>query len=127
MHVAAVRANRTAEPVRSFGTLTADLHRLVDCWQNAAFRRSSWVDQVPRSEDFVRQIDAYRVVLDERQQVEAELRRELCEQITRSEDFVRQIATYRSAPAERQQVEAELRNELMQNTRSANLTSRVAE
>jgi transposase len=30
MHVAAVGADRTAEPVRSFGTFTADLHRLVD-------------------------------------------------------------------------------------------------
>jgi transposase len=30
MHVAAVRADRTAEPVRSFGTFTTDLHRLVD-------------------------------------------------------------------------------------------------
>ena len=30
MHVAAVAADRTAEPVRSFGTFTTDLHRLVD-------------------------------------------------------------------------------------------------
>lgn len=30
MHMAAVRADRTPEPVRSFGTFTADLHRLVD-------------------------------------------------------------------------------------------------
>ncbi|WP_247407099.1 MULTISPECIES: transposase [unclassified Bradyrhizobium] len=30
MHVAAVRADRAPEPVRSFGTFTADLHRLVD-------------------------------------------------------------------------------------------------
>jgi transposase len=30
MHVAAVGANRTAEPVRSFGTFTTELHRLVD-------------------------------------------------------------------------------------------------
>jgi transposase len=30
MHVAAVRADRTPEPVRSFGTFTTDLHRLVD-------------------------------------------------------------------------------------------------
>ena len=29
MHVAAVRADRTPEPVRSFGTFTKDLHRLV--------------------------------------------------------------------------------------------------
>src|SRR5262249_47285985 len=28
MHVAAVAADRTAEPVRSFGTFTTDLHRL---------------------------------------------------------------------------------------------------
>jgi transposase len=30
MHMAAVRADRGSEPVRSFGTFTADLHRLVD-------------------------------------------------------------------------------------------------
>jgi len=30
MHMAAVSADRTPEPVRSFGTFTADLHRLVD-------------------------------------------------------------------------------------------------
>lgn len=30
MHMAAVNADRTAEPVRSFGTFTSDLHRLVD-------------------------------------------------------------------------------------------------
>jgi transposase len=30
MHVAAVGADRAPEPVRSFGTFTADLHRLVD-------------------------------------------------------------------------------------------------
>jgi transposase len=30
MHMAAVRADRASEPVRSFGTFTADLHRLVD-------------------------------------------------------------------------------------------------
>ena len=30
MHTAAVSADRTPEPVRSFGTFTADLHRLVD-------------------------------------------------------------------------------------------------
>ncbi len=30
MHMAAVRADRTPEPVRSFGTFTADLHRLAD-------------------------------------------------------------------------------------------------
>ena len=30
MHMAAVRADRTTEPVRSFGTFTTDLHRLVD-------------------------------------------------------------------------------------------------
>jgi transposase len=30
MHMAAVRADRTSEPVRSFGTFTTDLHRLVD-------------------------------------------------------------------------------------------------
>jgi transposase len=30
IHMAAVRADRTPEPVRSFGTFTTDLHRLVD-------------------------------------------------------------------------------------------------
>ena len=30
MHMAAVRADRTTEPARSFGTFTTDLHRLVD-------------------------------------------------------------------------------------------------
>jgi transposase len=30
MHVAAVKADRTPGPVRSFGTFTNDLHRLVD-------------------------------------------------------------------------------------------------
>jgi transposase len=30
MHMAAVRADRTPEPVRSFGTFTTDLHRLAD-------------------------------------------------------------------------------------------------
>ena len=30
MHMAAVRADRAPEPVRSFGTFTTDLHRLVD-------------------------------------------------------------------------------------------------
>jgi transposase len=30
MHMAAVRADRAPEPVRSFGTFTIDLHRLVD-------------------------------------------------------------------------------------------------
>jgi hypothetical protein len=30
LHMAAVRADRATEPVRSFGTLTSDLHRLVD-------------------------------------------------------------------------------------------------
>jgi transposase len=30
MHMAAVRADRTPEPVRSFGTFTVDLHRLVN-------------------------------------------------------------------------------------------------
>lgn len=30
MHMAAVNADRTPEPVRSFGTFTTDLHRLID-------------------------------------------------------------------------------------------------
>ena len=30
IHMAAVRADRAPEPVRSFGTFTTDLHRLVD-------------------------------------------------------------------------------------------------
>ena len=33
MHVAAVASDRTAEPVRSFGTFTTDLHRLVDWFE----------------------------------------------------------------------------------------------
>ena len=33
MHVAAVATDRTAEPVRSFGTFTTDLHRLVDWFE----------------------------------------------------------------------------------------------
>jgi transposase len=33
MHVAAVAADRIAEPVRSFGTFTTDLHRLVDWFE----------------------------------------------------------------------------------------------
>ena len=42
MHMTAVRADRAPEPVRSFGTFTADLHRLVDWLPNAASRPSSW-------------------------------------------------------------------------------------
>ena len=38
MHTAAVRADRTTEPVRSFGTFTTDLHRLVD-WFTGMWRR----------------------------------------------------------------------------------------
>ena len=30
LHIAAVRGDRAIEPVRSFGTFTTDLHRLVD-------------------------------------------------------------------------------------------------
>ena len=30
IHMAAVNADRTSEPVRSFGTFTTDLYRLVD-------------------------------------------------------------------------------------------------
>jgi transposase len=30
MHTAAVRADRAPEPVRSFGTFTGDLYRLID-------------------------------------------------------------------------------------------------
>ena len=40
MHMAAVRADRTPEPVRSFGTFTTDLHRLVD-WFTGMWRRDS--------------------------------------------------------------------------------------
>jgi hypothetical protein len=36
MHVAAVGPERTAEPVRSFGTFTTDLHRLVLLSQKVA-------------------------------------------------------------------------------------------
>ena len=31
MHMAAVNPDCSPEPVRSFGTFTADLHRLIDC------------------------------------------------------------------------------------------------
>jgi transposase len=34
MHVAAVRPDRDAEPVRSFGTFTGDLHRLADWFEH---------------------------------------------------------------------------------------------
>jgi hypothetical protein len=39
MHVAAVGLDRTSDPVRSFGTSTADLHRLADC---VAYRPYPW-------------------------------------------------------------------------------------
>ena len=38
MHVAAVGAGRDPEPVRSFGTFTADLHRLADWFQQCGIR-----------------------------------------------------------------------------------------
>jgi hypothetical protein len=36
MHMAAVRADRAPEPVRSFGTFTADLHQLIKKWRRTA-------------------------------------------------------------------------------------------
>ena len=41
LHMAAVRADRATEPVRSFGTFTTDLHRLVDSLRDPASRPSS--------------------------------------------------------------------------------------
>ena len=38
MHMAAVGADRSAEPVRSFGTFTADLHRLADWFGECGVR-----------------------------------------------------------------------------------------
>ena len=51
MHMAAVSADRTPEPVRSFGTFTADLHRLVDwfteCGVETVVMESTGVYWVP--------------------------------------------------------------------------------
>lgn len=51
MHVAAVRADRTPEPVRSFGTFTKDLHRLVDwfaeCGADTVVMESTSVYWIP--------------------------------------------------------------------------------
>ena len=51
MHVAAVGADRTSEPVRSFGTFTGDLHRLADWFAELVLRRSSWNDRGPLDYD----------------------------------------------------------------------------
>ena len=42
MHMAAVGADRTSEPVRCFGTFTTDLHRLADWFAECGLRQSSW-------------------------------------------------------------------------------------
>ncbi|WP_208699335.1 MULTISPECIES: hypothetical protein [unclassified Mesorhizobium] len=42
MHMAAVRADRAPEPVRSSGTFTTDLHRLVDWFAECGVETSSW-------------------------------------------------------------------------------------
>ena len=42
MHMAAVSADRAPEPVRSFGTFTTDLHRLVDWFTECGVETSSW-------------------------------------------------------------------------------------
>ena len=51
MHMAAVRADRTPEPVRSFGTFTTDLHRLVDrgagCGVETVVMKSTSVYWIP--------------------------------------------------------------------------------
>ena len=51
MHMAAVGPERTAEPVRSFGTFTTDLHRLADwfaeCGVETAVMESTSVYWIP--------------------------------------------------------------------------------
>lgn len=51
MHMAAVRADRAPEAVRSFGTLTADLHWLVDwfseCGVKTVVMESANVSRIP--------------------------------------------------------------------------------
>src|ERR1700694_4699361 len=51
MHMAAVNADRTPEPVRSFGTFTTDLHRLVDwfaeCYVDTVVMESTSVYWIP--------------------------------------------------------------------------------
>jgi hypothetical protein len=51
MHTAAVRADRTPEPIRSFGTFTTDLHRLVDwfteCGDETVVMESTSVYWIP--------------------------------------------------------------------------------
>jgi hypothetical protein len=53
MHVAAVGADRTAEPVRSFGTFTTHLHQLVvwfaECRVSTAARRARPISPSPRA------------------------------------------------------------------------------
>src|SRR5215211_1535392 len=54
MHVAAVAPDRDAEPVRSFGTFTADLHRLADWLERCGVRtvamESTGVYRIPAYE-----------------------------------------------------------------------------
>ena len=51
LHMAAVRADRATEPVRSFGTFTTDLHRLVDwfteCGVETVVMESTSVHWIP--------------------------------------------------------------------------------
>jgi hypothetical protein len=42
MHVAAVSADRSTPPVRTFGAFTNDLHRLADWFAECGARPSSW-------------------------------------------------------------------------------------
>ena len=57
MHMAAVRADRAPEPVRSFGTFTVDLHRLVDwfteCGVETVVMESTsvyWIGRIAQTE-----------------------------------------------------------------------------
>src|SRR5438477_12986797 len=57
MHMAAVRADRAPEPVRSFSTFTADLHRLVDwfteCGVETVVMESTsvyWIGRIAQTE-----------------------------------------------------------------------------
>jgi transposase len=71
MHVAAVRADRTPEPVRSFGTFTKDLHRLVDWFAECG------VDTVVMESTSVYWIPIFEL-LDARPAVLARLRDSRC-------------------------------------------------
>lgn len=47
MHMAAVAADRASEPVRSFGTFTADLHRFAECGVKTVVMESTGVYWIP--------------------------------------------------------------------------------